>query len=70
MEFLRRHLFFILALIPFGYLASIDLESTQSNPRHRWAVVLGFVFMGIYVVQRMLLVRKKWREQKAKELQP
>jgi hypothetical protein len=66
MEFIRRHLFFILALIPMGYLASIDLGSTESNPRHRWAVVLGFVFMGIYVVQRVLLVRNKLREERSK----
>jgi hypothetical protein len=66
MEVIRRHFFFILALIPMGYLASIDLGSTHSNPRHRWAAALGFVFMGIYVVQRILLVRNKLREQRSK----
>jgi len=61
MNFLRRHLFFFLALLPMGYLVSIDLAATQSNPRHRWAVILLVIFMSIYIVQRFILVRKKLR---------
>jgi hypothetical protein len=66
MNFLRRHLFFFLALLPMGYLASIDLAATQSNPRHRWAVILLVFFMSIYIVQRFLLVRKKLRGEESK----
>jgi hypothetical protein len=66
MSFLRRHLFFFLALVPMAYLATIDLAATQSNPRHRWAVILAVIFMSIYVVQRFVLVRKKLRGEEPK----
>lgn len=65
MNFLRRHFFFLLALLPMGYLASIDLAARDSNPRHRWAVILLVVFMSIYVVQRFLVVRKKLRGERS-----
>jgi hypothetical protein len=45
----RRHLFFFLALIPFGYLFFSDFESTDDLTLKRIAAISGVVLMGMYV---------------------
>jgi uncharacterized protein involved in response to NO len=67
MNFLRRHLFLLLGIVPLAYLYSIDLKSTHSNSRHQLAVVLIVVFMSIYGVQRILAFRKKLRGEPPKD---
>lgn len=52
MNFIRKNVFLVLALIPMGYLATNDFSDPSGRLNRQIAAVALFVFSCCYVVQR------------------
>jgi hypothetical protein len=63
---MRKHIFFLFALIPFLYVMLSDFDDPSQNSSRRVGAILAFAFMAVYVVQRWILVVRGIRERSSK----
>lgn len=59
MNFIKRHVFLFLGLLPVVYFLFLDLENMHATPFMKGFWILGFICMVIYGVQRTRAFKDK-----------